>query len=142
MCLSVINTFAVQAGVRNSAVSSTAPQSLKSGPASSTTSLPLMKASTVNEPIKDEVSLPSRKEILNKKNLPDQKSLKVRLKLGSDNLSTKKNAEIYSGLGLVSPSSSHDDSASESEGMYRDPYEVAFESPTTILRVNYLCPRF
>ena len=83
--------------------------------------------------------LASRCEFANKKaaNLPDQKTLKVRIKVGSDNLSTQQNAAIYSGLGLeVSPSSSLDESPSESEGMYQETQEPLFESPTSILRVN------
>lgn len=66
----------------------------------------------------------------------DQISLKVRIKMGSDNLSTRKNDEIYCGLGLdVSPSSSLDDSPSESEGISRELQDGPFESPTSILQV-------
>lgn len=76
-------------------------------------------------------------------NVPDQKTLKVRIKVGSDNLSTRKNAAIYSGLGLDdSPTSSLDDSPSESEGMSHEPQDVPFESPTSILQVNYLLATF
>lgn len=71
--------------------------------------------------------------------LADQKTLKVRIKVGTDNLSTRKNAAIYSGLGLDdSPSSSMDDSPSESEGISHEPKNVPFESPTSILQVRYL----
>lgn len=83
----------------------------------------------------------SKYESLNMKStsISDQKTLKVRLKMGPDNLSTQKNAAIYSGLGLdVSPSSSLDDSPSESEGLSREPQDAPFESPTSILQVNYL----
>lgn len=70
-------------------------------------------------------------------NLSDQKTLKVRIKVGADNLSTQKRAAIYSGLGLdVSPTSSLEDSPSESEGMSHGPHDTSFESPTSILRVN------
>jgi hypothetical protein len=59
--------------------------------------------------------------------------------MGPDDLLTRKNAAIYSGLGLdVSPSSSLDDSPSESEGISRGPLDAPFESPTSILKVNYL----
>ena len=69
----------------------------------------------------------------------DQKTLKVRIKVGSDNLSTRKNAAIYSGLGLDdSPSSSLDDSPSESEGLSHERQDIPFESPTSILQVNLL----
>ncbi|XP_017418316.2 cysteine-tryptophan domain-containing zinc finger protein 7 isoform X3 [Vigna angularis] len=80
----------------------------------------------------------SKHESLNKKftSTSDQKPLKVRIKMGPDNLSTRKNAAIYSEIGLdVSPSSSLDDSPSESEGISRDPHEAPFESPTIILQI-------
>ncbi|KAE8703538.1 cullin-1-like [Hibiscus syriacus] len=107
--------------------------------------LPALKASSANDSIEQEVSvtpggadeLASRHESANKKaaNMADQKILKVRIKVGSDNLSTQKNAAIYSGLGLgVSPSSSLDESPSGSEGIYRETQEALFESPTSILR--------
>lgn len=70
-------------------------------------------------------------------NVADQKTLKVRIKLGSsDNLSIQKKAAIYSGLGLdASPSSSLDGSPSESEGMSCGPTMMDLESPTKILQV-------
>lgn len=68
--------------------------------------------------------------------MPDQKTLKVRIKMGTDNLPTQRNAAIYSGLGLdVSPSSSLDDSPSEISRGLKD---APFESPSSILQVNYL----
>lgn len=140
------NFVITQNGRRNSAVSSAAPPSLRPGPASSSTSLPALKAPSINDSVKEEISITSshaeeysaRHESINRKNLPDQKTLKVRIKVGSDNLSTQKNAAIYSGLGLdVSPSSSLDGSPSESEGMDCEPQDAPFESPTNIIRVNY-----
>lgn len=80
----------------------------------------------------------SKHESLNKKitGTSDQKTLKVRIKMGPDNLSTRKNAAIYSEIGLdVSPSSSLDDSPSESEGISRGPQDAPFESPTIILQI-------
>lgn len=69
--------------------------------------------------------------------LPDQRALKVRIKMGSDNLSTQKNAAIYSDLGIdVSPTPSLDDSLSESGGVSRDFHYGLQESPTSILRVS------
>ncbi|KAK9015376.1 hypothetical protein V6N11_006487 [Hibiscus sabdariffa] len=108
--------------------------------------LPALKASSANDSIKQEVSitsthaheLASRYEYADKKaaNLPEQKTLKLRIKVGSDNLLTQKNAAIYSGLGLdVSPSSSLDESSSESEGMYQETQEPLFESPTCIIQL-------
>lgn len=69
-------------------------------------------------------------------NLSNQKLLKVRIKVGSGNLSTQNKAAIYSGLGLnMSPSSSLDDSPSEGEGTCRHP-GVPYESPRSILQVS------
>lgn len=138
------NNLQWENGHRGSAVLSAAPPSLRPGPASSSTSLPALKAPSVNDSLKEEISITSshaeeyaaRHESVNKRNLADQKTLKVRIKVGSDNLSTQKNAEIYSGLGLdVSPSSSLDDSPSESEGLDHEPQDAPFESPTNIIRV-------
>lgn len=73
----------------------------------------------------------------NPRNASVQKTLKVRIKVGTKNLSTRKNAEIYSGLGLdVSPSSSLDGSPINSEGVSRDLQVSPDESPTSILQVN------
>lgn len=119
------------------------------GPASTgSTSLVAPKAPSANDPVKQEGSMSldqadqyaSRYESANKKavSLSDQKTLKVRIKVGSDNLSTRKNA-IYSGLGLDgTPSSSLDDSPSDSEGISHEPQDAPFESPTSILQVNHL----
>ncbi|GMI98800.1 hypothetical protein like AT3G62900 [Hibiscus trionum] len=107
--------------------------------------LPALKSLSANDSIEQEVSitpadadeLAFRLESANKKAaiMLDQKILKVRIKVGSDNLSTQKNAAIYSGLGLdVSPSSSLDESPSGSEGMYRETREPLFESPISILQ--------
>ncbi|CAL5397529.1 unnamed protein product [Camellia sinensis] len=68
--------------------------------------------------------------------LSDQKTLKVRTKVGSDNLSTQKNAEIYTGLGLdISPSSLLNESPTNSEGFSREPLDAPEESPTSILQI-------
>ncbi|EPS73114.1 hypothetical protein M569_01650 [Genlisea aurea] len=69
----------------------------------------------------------SRAENLNSKSGTAEKSvnnLKLRIKVGSGNLSTQKNADIYSGLGLVSPSSSFDGSPTTQD-----------ESPISILQI-------
>lgn len=115
----------------------------------SSTSLPVLKAPSKKASFKLDIGTPStlaeevtpRYESENQRltDLSDQKTLKVRLKVSSDSLSTIKNAEIYSGLGLdVSPSSSLNESPSESEGMSVEPQDMPFESPTTILEVNCL----
>ncbi|OMO63756.1 Zinc finger, CW-type [Corchorus capsularis] len=135
----------VEDGRHNSACWASGSQSLRPGPPANFGTLPALRVPSSHNSIKQDVSvtsthsdeLVSRSEFGNKKaaTLPDQKTLKLRIKVGSDNLSTRKNAAIYSGLGLdVSPSSSLDDSPSESEGMYRDSQEPLLESPTSILR--------
>ncbi|CAN1354391.1 Cysteine-tryptophan domain-containing zinc finger protein 3 [Linum perenne] len=78
------------------------------------------------------------RETLNKQSngIPDSKMLKFRIKVGSDKLSMQNNAAIYSGLGLnVSPSSSMEDSPSESEGMSHELHHTSFESPTHIIQI-------
>ncbi|PPD95512.1 hypothetical protein GOBAR_DD07448 [Gossypium barbadense] len=131
-------------GRHNSVCSSSGSQSLRPGlPLNFET---LRKTSTVNDSIKQGINLTSahvdelasRCEFASKKaaSLSDPKTLKVRIKMGSGDLSTQKNAAIYSGLGLdVSPSSSLDQSPSESEGMYQESQEPLTESPTSILRL-------
>ncbi|XP_021675068.2 cysteine-tryptophan domain-containing zinc finger protein 7 isoform X3 [Hevea brasiliensis] len=134
---------------RGSVSSSTVPQSVRLEPASSSaTSLTASKASSsIIVSVIQEAGLSAtniakehalRHESVNRKsvNLPDRKMFKVRIKVGSDNLSTQKNAAIYSGLGLdVSPSSSLDDSPSGSEGMSHGPQDSPFKSPAHILRI-------
>lgn len=69
-------------------------------------------------------------------NSADQRTLKFRIKMKSDNL-TKKNAEIYSGLGLdISPSSSMGDSPEETGSMPPVSQENGEESPTSIIQVE------
>ncbi|XP_054803974.1 cysteine-tryptophan domain-containing zinc finger protein 3-like isoform X3 [Prosopis cineraria] len=73
--------------------------------------------------------------------MSDQKTLKVRIKVGTDNLPAQKNAAIYSGLGLdVSPSSSLDDSPSEGEGISHGRKDAPFESPSSILQIMTSLP--
>ncbi|KAH0638092.1 uncharacterized protein [Solanum tuberosum] len=75
-------------------------------------------------------------KVKKQRNASDPKSLKLRIKVGPQNLSTQKNAEIYSGLGLdVSPSSSLDGSPINSEGVSRDLQVSPDESPTSILQI-------
>lgn len=136
----------LEGGQRNNVVCHTTPQSVGLGPASTgSTSLVAPKVPSANDPVKQEGSMSldladqyaPRHESANKKaiSLSDQKTLKVRIKVGSDNLSTRKNA-IYSGLGLDgTPSSSLDDSPSDSEGISHEPQDALFESPTSILQI-------
>ncbi|XP_041006122.1 cysteine-tryptophan domain-containing zinc finger protein 7-like [Juglans microcarpa x Juglans regia] len=87
-----------------------------------------LKQSQVNEmsPLKDETS--------NRPGNPtDQRPLKVRIKMGSDN-SGRGNAAIYSGLGLdYSPSSSPGNSLEESEGVSPISQGTFDNSPASII---------
>ncbi|CAL1388901.1 unnamed protein product [Linum trigynum] len=128
--------------------SSDAPQAVRPGTASAGAVLPpltKMPSLTVASP-KQERHMPSAhiseevigRETLTKKSgsLPDPKMLKFRIKVGSDNLSTQTNDALYSGLGLtVSPSSSMEDSPSESEGMSHELHHASLESPAHIIRI-------
>ncbi|KDP28106.1 hypothetical protein JCGZ_13877 [Jatropha curcas] len=149
------NNSEVEGGRRVLVSSSIAPQSVKPEPACATVvSLTASKSSSSSmiTSAKQEVGMPStnlakehiaRYESVNRKsaNIPDQKMLKVRIKVGSGNLSTQKNAAIYSGLGLdVSPSSSLDDSPSGSEGLSHGPQDSPFESPAHILQIMTFFP--
>ncbi|CAJ1941048.1 unnamed protein product [Sphenostylis stenocarpa] len=70
------------------------------------------------------------------KKLTDQRMLISQIKVKSDSLA-KKNAEIYSGLGLDdSPSSSTENSHKESEDMPRVSQDSPVESPATIVQVE------
>ncbi|XP_022899128.1 uncharacterized protein LOC111412429 isoform X2 [Olea europaea var. sylvestris] len=70
-----------------------------------------------------------------------KRTLKVRIKVGSENLSTQKNADIYSGLGLdVSPLSSLDDSSTTSEGLCGNLQDVPDKYPTGILEMMTSLP--
>ncbi|XP_022876551.1 uncharacterized protein LOC111394790 isoform X2 [Olea europaea var. sylvestris] len=69
-------------------------------------------------------------------NPSEQRTLKVRIKVDAENLSTRQNAEIYSGLGLdVSPSSSLDDNPVVNEGLCGNNQDVPDKSPTSILQI-------
>uniref|UniRef100_A0A7N0T7C1 CW-type domain-containing protein n=1 Tax=Kalanchoe fedtschenkoi TaxID=63787 RepID=A0A7N0T7C1_KALFE len=105
--------------------------------------LPLMKPSSSHDRAKLDAGMGHgqaenstlRVETVKKFSLPDQKKLKVRIRVGSDNLSTQTKAELYSGLGLdASPSSSFEDSP-ESEGWSREPLDAPDESPNSILHI-------
>ncbi|KAK6940935.1 Zinc finger, CW-type, partial [Dillenia turbinata] len=139
------NNLQSEGGHQNSAVPSAVPQPLPPFPPSKSAGL---KAPPSNDFVKRDACLSmthssqdsSLKCLPSKKvsHAPDQKSLKVRIKVGVDNLSTQRNAAIYSGLGLdVSPSSSLDDSPAESEGLSHDQQDICApdESPTSILQI-------
>lgn len=68
----------------------------------------------------------------------DQNRLKVRIKVGSDSALARNNAAIYSGLGLdISSPSSIEDSPDGCGSLSPEVNNVPYESPQTILQVNY-----
>ncbi|OVA04331.1 zinc finger protein [Macleaya cordata] len=78
---------------------------------------------------------PKHKPVNKSINPTEQKTLKVRIKVGPDRMSAQTNAEIYSGLGLdISPSSSLEDSAAESGGLSLESHDAPDESPASMLR--------
>ncbi|XP_043708748.1 cysteine-tryptophan domain-containing zinc finger protein 7-like isoform X2 [Telopea speciosissima] len=133
--------------LENSSVPSSAPFAVRLGPASSSAAAPpVSRVPSVDNSVKRDVcSYPARAsvefspkhECVNKPVNPnDQKTLKVRIKVGPESTSVKKNAEIYSGLGLdMSPSSSFDDSPAESGGLSPESRNSPDESPTIILQI-------
>ncbi|XP_074357148.1 cysteine-tryptophan domain-containing zinc finger protein 3-like isoform X1 [Apium graveolens] len=114
-------------GARGHSVSSSASLSARHGStAQGKATLTVPRASCVDDCVKREVTMP----------LPsDQKNCKVRIKMVSDVFPTKKNAEIYSGLGLdVSPTSSFEDSPADGD-LACEPQNSPEESPTSILEI-------
>ncbi|KAI6693078.1 hypothetical protein NL676_020788 [Syzygium grande] len=97
-----------------------------------------------NDPLKQDLAYCSelvpncimKEEISNKPgNQSDQRTLKVRIKVGCDR-NAQKNAAIYSGLGLDnSPSSSSESSSGESEDLSASSGEITEVSPASILQV-------
>ncbi|KAL1197859.1 Cysteine-tryptophan domain-containing zinc finger protein 7 [Cardamine amara subsp. amara] len=120
------------------AASSGVPKKVKSGLASSGTPKKTMKSKKPNSSSRRE-SATKQPGVFSKQN-----SLKLRIKMVPDNLSTEKNAAaIYSGLGLdVSPSLSLDNnSLSGSEGMNGEPQGYSpMESPSNIINVMTSLP--
>lgn len=81
-------------------------------------------------------SIPQQDSIGTIINGSDQKTLKVRIKVGSESASARNKAAIYSGLGLdISPSSSPEDSPYLSEDHSADCRDAPEESPMTIIQV-------
>ncbi|KAK4425823.1 hypothetical protein Salat_1776300 [Sesamum alatum] len=87
-----------------------------------------LPANKVAEALPGKVELPSSKS----GNLPDQRTLRVRIKVGPDRVA-KYNAEIYN-LGLTSPSSSEGNSHDESDGLFES-HETPMDSPADILQI-------
>lgn len=85
-----------------------------------------------------EAKVPAKDEPLPMKSVipTDQKTLRVRIKMGSDK-APQKNAAIYCGLGLISPSSSMGHSPDASGGEALESQESPAESPASIIKVNF-----
>ncbi|KAM3755481.1 hypothetical protein ACB098_02G042700 [Castanea mollissima] len=137
------NNLPIEGASQNLKAPSSTTPSLKIGTSSCgahmlhNSTVPLADASikqiqvAVKSTLKDEVS--SRSEPSG--NPTDQRTLKVRIKVGCDN-SERKNAAIYSGLGLDdSPSSSPGDSPVDSRGTSPISQETTDRSPTSIIQV-------
>ncbi|XP_008802117.2 cysteine-tryptophan domain-containing zinc finger protein 7-like [Phoenix dactylifera] len=86
--------------------------------------------------VNDEKPIPQHDSLSKPVNSSDQKTLKVRIKVGPDNILARNNAAIYSGLGLdMSPSSSLEDSPDGSGGLTPEFPDMPDESPRTILQM-------
>ncbi|KAI3805933.1 hypothetical protein L1987_21821 [Smallanthus sonchifolius] len=134
------NNAHIKVGNQNSVSQSNASQPVGNGPASvNARSGSAPRKSKSNGKLKQEVNTScsdKSKSITDFADNSDPKFLKVRIKMGSDNMLTKRNAEIYSGLGLdMSPSSSLEASPVNSDGFYHGPQDVPDESPTSILEM-------
>lgn len=146
--LKLYNYITAQGGRQNSVSIFNASQTTRHGPASTSGALP--RGPPMNDKVKQEVHMSSARasdkftsngqQSTNNTfgNTCDQKSLKVLIRVGSGNLSTRKKAEIYSGLGLdVSPSSSFEASPINSDDLCHVPNDTPCEeSPTSILEVG------
>lgn len=147
----IFNYITSQGGRQSSVSISNASQSTKHGPVSTSSApQPPLRGPLINGKVKQEMHMSSSSKASDKftsygqlvnnnfANGSDPKSLKVRIKVGSDNLSTRKKAEIYSGLGLdVSPTSSLEASPVDSDDFCHVPHDnPREESPTSILEVN------
>ncbi|PSR94773.1 MORC family CW-type zinc finger protein [Actinidia chinensis var. chinensis] len=140
------NNLHLEGGHHNPIIPSSASLSAKHGPSSVSSALLSSLRTSLNDSSKGDVGMSSthfadestlRCDLVKSCAPPsDQKTIKVRIKVGSDNFSTKKNADIYSGLGLdISPSSSLDASPTDSEGFSHGPLGAPDESPTSILQI-------
>ncbi|KAK1356951.1 CW-type domain-containing protein [Heracleum sosnowskyi] len=128
-------------GARGHSVSSSASLFARHGStALGMATLPVPRASFVDDCVKREVTMPITSAENKSGSQADQKNFKVRIKMVSDEFSTKKNAEIYSGLGLdVSPTSSFEDSPTDGE-LAREHQNLPEESPTSILEIMTSLP--
>lgn len=82
-------------------------------------------------PAKHEVSM------IKSLNPTDQRTLKLRIRVGSDKTAQKSTA-LHTSLGLISPSSSMENSPTESGEMLAKVEESHSDSPANILQVGFL----
>ncbi|WOG87318.1 hypothetical protein DCAR_0206541 [Daucus carota subsp. sativus] len=123
-------------GARGHSVSSSASLSARHGStALGVATLPVSRASPVDNCVTQAATMPLTSAKNKSNSHSDQKNYKVRIRRLSDNWSTKKKSEIYSGLGLdVSPTSSFEDSPTDGE-LAREPQNLPEFSPTSILEI-------
>ena len=143
--LSIVGYVLIQAAFQNSKAPPNIPPSMRLGTASykappfRNIRVPSADNSVKNTDISSNEVIEkfTLKDCANKSEiLTDQRTLKLRIKVKSDILA-KKNAAIYSGLGLDdSPSSSMENSHEESEDMPHVSQETPEESPTSIVQVD------
>lgn len=103
----------------------------------------LVKKETLTSGPSSRQQLPTQKHNPSKNSIgggsTDQKTLKVRIKVGNENTLRRDNAAIYSGLGLdISPSSSFEASSGGSAGPSAESRGIPGESPQSILEVIFL----
>ncbi|XP_038988706.1 cysteine-tryptophan domain-containing zinc finger protein 7-like isoform X2 [Phoenix dactylifera] len=89
----------------------------------------------------NEEPIPQHDSLNKPVNGSDRKTLKVRIKVGPDNILARNNAAIYSGLGLdMSPSSSLEDSPDWNGGLSLQFHHMPDESPRAILQMMTCSP--
>jgi hypothetical protein len=100
--------------VKSETISSNKPQLLNIPKVKTAAEISSNKNSCLSAAVAEKILRKPDQVSSRKANPPDQKSLKVRIRVGSDNV-PKKNAAIYCGLGLDSPTSSTENSNEDSD---------------------------
>ncbi|KAK4372550.1 hypothetical protein RND71_007934 [Anisodus tanguticus] len=110
------------------------PSNRRNGTAGSTRQDSCFSAQVSNKfPAKHEVSM------IKSLNPTDQRTFKLRIKVGSDKTAQKSTA-LHTSLGLISPSSSMENSPTESGEMLSKFPEIHSDSPASILKTMTSCP--
>ncbi|XP_058076583.1 cysteine-tryptophan domain-containing zinc finger protein 7 isoform X2 [Magnolia sinica] len=135
------NNLPLEGARQNPAIPSSASHSIRHLPTSANTQPGMMGPFTAKRDTRNSVAegaeefTPKHDSANKPVSGTDQKKLKVLFKMGSDNVSARKNAAIYSGLGLdISPSSSLEDSPDGSGELSPEFRDLTDESPMTILK--------